>query len=197
MRYRWLAAAFSLPMLLPLAATGAPARGAHPSPAPAAVPVRGAPASFAELSARLLPMVVNIATTQTLKPAPNAPGLPNVPPGSPLADLFKDFLGPGRNLPRHVTSLGSGFIVDPSGYIVTNNHVIADAEQISVTLNDGANLSAKLIGRDEKTEGPAEEAAPGREIRRLRHSPYRRLGDCDRQSLRTGLDGDGGNRFGA
>jgi serine protease Do len=77
--------------------------------------VRGAPASFAELSARLLPMVVNIATTQTLKPLANQPGLPNVPPGSPLADLFKDFLGPARNLPRRVTSLGSGFIIDPTG----------------------------------------------------------------------------------
>jgi len=152
MRYRWLAAAFSLPLLLSTAAVAAPARGPHPPPAAAVVPVRGAPASFAELSARLLPMVVNIATTQTLKPAPNAPGLPNIPPGSPLADLFKDFLGPGRNLPRHVTSLGSGFIIDPTGYIVTNNHVIADAEQISVTLNDGVNLPAKLIGRDEKTD---------------------------------------------
>ena len=147
MRYGWLAAALSLPMLVQTAAIAA-----HAPAAPAVVPVRGAPASFAELSARLLPMVVNIATTQTLKPAANAPGLPNVPPGSPLADLFKDFLGPGRNLPRHVTSLGSGFIIDPTGYIVTNNHVIADAEQISVTLNDGANLPAKLIGRDEKTD---------------------------------------------
>ena len=152
MRYRWLAAAISLPMLLSMSASAAPARAAHPPPAPAAVPVRGAPASFAELSARLLPMVVNIATTQTLKPVANAPGLPNIPPGSPLADLFKDFLGPGHNLPRHVTSLGSGFIIDASGYIVTNNHVIADADQISVTLNDGANLPAKLIGRDEKTD---------------------------------------------
>src|SRR5882757_5099204 len=148
MRNRWLAAVLSLPMLLQAPATAAPARGAHAQSAP--VPLRGAPASFAELSARILPMVVNIATTQTLKPAANAPGLPNIPPGSPLADLFKDFLGPGRNLPRHVTSLGSVFIIDSSGYIVTNNHVIADSDQISVTLNDGANLPAKLIGRDEK-----------------------------------------------
>src|SRR5690242_17505999 len=154
MRHGWLAAALLMPLAVQ-AASAAPVRhprGPHPPPAAAVVPVRGAPASFAELSARLLPMVVNIATTQTLKPAPNAPGLPNIPPGSPLADLFKDFLGPGRNLPRHVTSLGSGFIIDPTGYIVTNNHVIADAEQISVTLNDGVNLPAKLIGRDEKTD---------------------------------------------
>ena len=156
MRSGWLIAAFVLPLCVAGSADAAPTHHtpppARPAAAPPVVPVRGAPASFAELSARLLPMVVNIATTQTLKPIANAPGLPNVPPGSPLADLFKDFLGPGRNLPRHVTSLGSGFIIDPTGYIVTNNHVIADSDQISVTLNDGTNLPAKLIGRDEKTD---------------------------------------------
>ena len=145
MRSSWLAAAALLLILGPA--------GAAPKPAPApVVPVHGAPASFADLSARLLPTVVNIATTQTLKPAPGAPGLPNIPPGSPLADLFKDFLGTGPSVPRHVTSLGSGFIIDPSGYIVTNNHVIEGADQISVTLNDGTTLPAKLIGRDEKTD---------------------------------------------
>ena len=154
MRHGWLAAALLMPLAVQ-AASAAPVR--HPTPpthaAPApTVPVRGAPASFAELSARLLPMVVNIATTQTLKPLANQPGLPNVPPGSPLADLFKDFLGPARNLPRRVTSLGSGFIIDPSGYVVTNNHVIENSDQISVTLNDGTNLPAKLIGRDDKTD---------------------------------------------
>jgi len=156
MRYDWRVAALLLvPLVGAAAASAAPVR--HPAPPTHAatastVPMRGAPASFAELSARLLPMVVNIATTQTLKPLANAPGLPNVPPGSPLADLFKDFLGPGRNLPRRVTSLGSGFIIDPSGYVVTNNHVIENSDQISVTLNDGTNLPAKLIGRDDKTD---------------------------------------------
>jgi len=154
MRHGWLAAALLMPLAVQ-AASAAPVR--HPTPpthaAPApTVPVRGAPASFAELSARLLPMVVNIATTQTLKPLANQPGLPNVPRGSLLADLFKDFLGPARNLPRRVTSLGSGFIIDPSGYVVTNNHVIENSDQISVTLNDGTNLPAKLIGRDDKTD---------------------------------------------
>ncbi len=112
---------------------------------------RPAPESFAELSARLLPTVVNIATTQNLK-APARGEVPELPPGSPLAELFKDFLGPGGNAPRHVNSLGSGFIIDPSGFIVTNNHVIADADQISVTLNDGTTLTARLVGRDEKTD---------------------------------------------
>ena len=59
--------------------------------------------------------------------------MPQLPPGSPLEDLFKNFLGPKPNTPRHVTSLGSGFIIDPAGYIVTNNHVIEDSDQITVT----------------------------------------------------------------
>jgi serine protease Do len=112
---------------------------------------RGAPDSFADLSAQLLPTVVNISTSQTLRPAKRA-AIPEVQPGSPLEDLFKNFLGPDRNLPRHVTSLGSGFIIDPSGYIVTNNHVIEDSDQITVTLNDGTSLPARLVGRDDKTD---------------------------------------------
>jgi serine protease Do len=113
---------------------------------------RGAPDSFADLADKLLPTVVSIATSQTLKqPGPQA-GMPNIPPGSPLADLFKDFLAPQKAAPRHVTSLGTGFIIDPSGLIVTNNHVIEDAEHITATLNDGTVLQAKLIGRDEKTD---------------------------------------------
>ena len=133
---------------------------APPAPPAPVVPVRGAPASFADLADRLLPMVVNIATTQTLKPLPSQPGLPNIAPDSPLADLFKNYLGTGPSLPRHVTSLGSGFIIDPSGYIVTNNHVIEGADQISVTLNDGTTLLAKLIGRDEKTDLALLKVAP-------------------------------------
>ncbi|MEJ0042567.1 MAG: trypsin-like peptidase domain-containing protein [Rhizomicrobium sp.] len=170
MHIRWLAAAA-------LSLVFATATVAAPPPAPPVVPVRGAPATFADLAARLLPTVVNIATTQTLKPAANAPGLPNIPPGSPLADLFKDFLGQGRNLPRHVTSLGSGFIIDPSGFIVTNNHVVAEggevADQISVTLNDGRTLPAKLIGRDEKTDLALLKVNPSKPL------PFAKFGDSD------------------
>jgi serine protease Do len=112
---------------------------------------RPAPDSFADLAAKLLPTVVNIATSQTLK-APPPQDMPSLPPGSPLEDLFKNFMGPQANRPQHVTSLGSGFIIDPSGFIVTNNHVIENADQITVTLDDGTNLPAKLIGRDVKTD---------------------------------------------
>ena len=119
--------------------------------APLPALARGAPDSFADLSAKLLPTVVNIATTQTLKANQKSP-LADLPPDSQLNDFFKRFLGPKDNLPRHVTSLGSGFVIDAGGLIVTNNHVIENAEQITVTLNDGTSLSAKLIGRDEKTD---------------------------------------------
>jgi serine protease Do len=166
MRRFWLLAA-SLLILGSAAAAPPPQK-----PAPI-VPVRGAPATFADLADRLLPTVVNIATTQTLKAAPGTPGLPNIPPGSPLADLFKDFLGAGPSVPRHVTSLGSGFIIDPSGYIVTNNHVIEGADQISVTLNDGTTLPAKLIGRDEKTDLALLKVFPKKPL------PSTRLGDSD------------------
>jgi serine protease Do len=112
---------------------------------------RPAPDSFADLAAKLLPTVVNIATSQTLKPRRHV-DLPKLPPGSPLEDLFKNFMGPREGTPRHVTSLGSGFIIDPTGYIVTNNHVIEDSDEITVTLNDGSELPAMLVGRDTKTD---------------------------------------------
>ena len=115
-----------------------------------AVLARPAPESFSGLAKRLLPTVVNISTSQTLK-APPPSAIPKLPPGSPLEDLFKNFMGPRAGQPRHVTSLGSGFIIDPSGYIVTNNHVIP-SDSITVTLNDGVTLPAKVVGRDPKTD---------------------------------------------
>ena len=117
--------------------------------APAPAFARPAPDSFADLANELLPTVVNIATTQTLKSAPQV-GL-DLPPDSPLQDLFKDFLGP-RNLPKHVTSLGSGFIIDPSGLIVTNNHVIEDADDIQLVLSDGRRMRATVRGSDPESD---------------------------------------------
>jgi len=136
-----------------------------------------APDSFADLAAKLLPTVVNIATTQTLK-APDATApLDNLPPGSPLEDLFKNFAGPRLNLPRHVTSLGSGFIIDPSGYIVTNNHVIEDSDQITVTLNDGTSLPAKIVGRDDKTDLALLKVRPSKPL------PATHFGDSDKARI--------------
>jgi len=133
---------------------------------------RPAPDSFADLAAKLLPTVVNISTSQTLK-APPQGAMPQLPPGSPLEDLFKNFLGPKPNTPRHVTSLGSGFIIDPSGYIVTNNHVIEDSDQITVSLQDGTQLPAKVVGRDVKTDLALLKVAPKKPL------PATHFGDSD------------------
>jgi serine protease Do len=131
---------------------------------------RGAPDSFADLSARLLPTVVGIATTQTMKGGKKS-ALPALPPNSPLQDLFRNYMGQGG--PAHVTSVGSGFIVDAGGLIVTNNHVVTGAERIAVTLNNGEILNAKLIGRDEKTDLAVLKVFPKRPL------PAARFGNSD------------------
>jgi serine protease Do len=117
---------------------------------------RSAPDSFADLAEKTLPAVVNISTTQTIKGGAG-PGRPQFPPGSPFEEFFKDFFDkqqqqPNNKSPRKATSLGSGFVIDASGLIVTNNHVIADADEIFVRFQDDVTLPAKLIGRDEKTD---------------------------------------------
>jgi len=125
---------------------------------------RPAPDSFADLADKLLPAVVNISTTQTLKPEKQkeraTPGRPQFPPGSPFEEFFKDFFkdhdgsqsGRPEAKPRKATSLGSGFVIDQTGYIVTNNHVIADADEITVKLQDDTEIKAELVGRDTKTD---------------------------------------------
>ena len=111
---------------------------------------------FAQLAAKLVGVVVNVSTTQA-SAAPTPKGGPEAqlpPPGAPLDEFFRDFFGEkgapgGPNPPlSRVASLGSGFVIDPSGLIVTNNHVIANAEQITVTLSDDTTLQAEVIGRD-------------------------------------------------
>jgi serine protease Do len=118
-----------------------------------------APDGFAELAAKLLPAVVNISTTQTIKgdkPGRPGPDLPQFPPGSPFEEFFKDFLDRNKNKPeaqpRRATSLGSGFVVDSAGLVVTNNHVIAEADEITVTLQDDTSFKAEVVGRDTKVD---------------------------------------------
>ena len=118
----------------------------------AIIPAR-AHESFADLAEKLLPAVVNISTTQTIEGHPGIE-MPMVPPGSPFEEFFKEFLerSQPRQRQRRATSLGSGFIVDADGYVITNNHVIQDADEISVILHDETRLEAKVVGRDSKTD---------------------------------------------
>lgn len=112
---------------------------------------RAAGESLADLVDQISPAVVNIVTTVTL-PGTTGAG-PLVPEGSPLEDLFKDFQEGQREGPRRFgNALGSGFIVSADGYIVTNNHVIVDSDEILVEFYDGTSLDATIVGRDEKTD---------------------------------------------
>jgi len=103
------------------------------------------PGSFADLAERLMPSVVNISTTTTVTTKSNPfPGF-EFPPGSPFEDMFKEFGTPQK---RKASALGSGFIIDAKGTVITNNHVIADAEDIVVTVNGNKDYKAEVIGAD-------------------------------------------------
>ncbi|WP_215761379.1 DegQ family serine endoprotease [Acetobacter sp. P1H12_c] len=135
--------------------------------APVAGRLNGAPDSFADLAARLLPAVVNVSTTQTVKSGSEddddegdggddqLPQMPNFPQGSPFEKFFHDFMNRQNSPdgpPRRMQALGSGFIIDPAGYIVTNNHVIRHADKITVTLQDNTVLTARAVGHDDRTD---------------------------------------------
>jgi serine protease Do len=128
---------------------------------PALAQGRALPDTFADLADTLVPAVVNISTTQAMPEKGNekdSAETPEVPPSSPFDDFFRDFFNNrggrnGQGTPRPlVHSLGSGFIIDASGLIVTNNHVIAGAEEINVILADDTVLKAQIVGRDTVTD---------------------------------------------
>ena len=102
------------------------------------------PASFADLAEKLIPSVVNISTTQTVTTNKN-PFPFQFPPGSPFEDMFKEFGVPEK---RKTSALGSGFIIDSTGIVVTNNHVIKGAEDILVRVNGDKEYKATIIGSD-------------------------------------------------
>ncbi len=112
------------------------------------------PESVADVAAPLLDAVVNISTSQTVGGSSSAVPAPKLPDGSPFQHFFDEFNGNngGDNVPHRVQSLGSGFVIDPSGLIVTNNHVIEGADEITANFNDGTKLTAKLVGHDDKTD---------------------------------------------
>src|SRR6266849_3513727 len=123
------------------------------------------PDGIADVAEKVIDAVVNISTSQTVeaKGGGNERGaMPQLPPGSPFEEFFDDFFknrrgGPGGDKngglqPHKTNSLGSGFIIDISGIVVTNNHVIADADEINVIMNDGSKFKAELVGVDKKTD---------------------------------------------
>jgi len=106
---------------------------------------KDAPASFADLAEKLMPSVVNISTTTTVVTNSNPfPGF-EFPPGSPFADMFKEF---GTPQARKSAALGSGFIIEESGVVITNNHVIQDAEDIVVRVDGDKEYKATVLGAD-------------------------------------------------
>ncbi len=108
------------------------------------------PASVADLSEKLIGAVVNISTSQKVKQ--RRPNL-KAPEGSPFQDFFNElFPDKQQEGPSTRQSLGSGFVIDPSGIIVTNNHVIADADEVTANFSDGTKLTAEVIGKDTKTD---------------------------------------------
>lgn len=121
----------------------------------------GAPASFADIADDLLPAVVNISSTHNPKEGEdslgeNMPEMPDLPPGFP-EDFFEQFLnkrgGGVAPSPIPPASLGSGFVIDAEkGYIVTNNHVVQDADEVRVTFTDDTTIEAKIVGKDEKMD---------------------------------------------
>ena len=127
------------------------------APAASAVAQVRGPDQIADVAERVIDAVVNISTSQNAQI--ERPQSRPLPPGSPFEEFFEEFFkrrqgegqGPNR-APRRASSLGSGFIIDPSGVVVTNNHVIADADEITVILNDGRKLKAEVIGSDQKTD---------------------------------------------
>jgi serine protease Do len=148
-----------------------------------------APTSFADLAERLLPGVVNISSSQTVAARGDqvGPEVPMFPPGSPFEQLFKDFLernrpghhgeGSPQMPPRKLQSLGSGFIIDPAGIVVTNNHVIESADEITVTLQDNTSLKATLVGRDERTDIAVLKVTPDKPLTAVH------FGDSDRSRV--------------
>ncbi len=152
--------------------------------APAAA--RG-PEGIADVAEQVIDAVVNVSTKQSVDLSSGA--MPQLPPGSPFEEFFEEFFKNRRGqggqngqngqapAPRRVNSLGSGFIIDTSGLVVTNNHVIADADEVNVILNDGTTLKADVLGRDQKTDLALLKVTPTKPLKAVK------FGDSDKLRL--------------
>ena len=131
-------------------------------------------AGFSELATKVKPAVVNIATSEM----PRQRGMGDMPDASPdfqVPDMFRHFFGHRGSAPEH--ALGSGFVIDPAGYVVTNNHVVDGAHKITVTLDDGSSHPAKIIGRDAKTDLALLKIDAGKPL------PYVGFGDSGKEQV--------------
>jgi serine protease Do len=142
------------------------------------------PDSISDVAEAVIDAVVNISTKQSVDM--NTTAMPQLPPGSPFEEFFEEFFknrrgqngpGGGAQTPRRVNSLGSGFIIGADGLVVTNNHVIADADEISVILNDGSTLKAEIVGRDTKTDLALLRVKPDKPLKAVK------FGDSDKLRL--------------
>jgi serine protease Do len=169
---------FLLLVLLAMAATPM-------APLPLAAQSQAPREGFADLVERVAPAVVNISTSRAVRgrgQGTETPQSPQIPPGSPFEDFFREFFdrdrGPQQQTPRRSASLGSGFVIDAQGYVVTNNHVIADADEITVVFPDETTYPATLVGRDPKTDlAVLRIQAPG---------PFPAVGWADSDRVRVG-----------
>ena len=148
------------------------------------------PENIADVAEKVIDSVVNISTSQKVQQSSSRGGAqptPQLPPGSPFEEFFEEFFKnrrgqggddqtPNRS-PRRVNSLGSGFIVDAAGVVITNNHVIAEADEITVILTDGTRLKADVVGRDAKTDLAVLRVKPTKPLKAVK------FGDSDKVRL--------------
>jgi serine protease Do len=139
------------------------------------------PDNIADVAEKVIDAVVNISTSQKVDVRG---AMPQLPQDSPLDELFREFFknrrgdnnsqGPDHGS-RRVNSLGSGFIIDANGIVVTNNHVISDADEINVILNDGTRLKAELLGKDQKTDVALLKVKPDKPLTAVKFGDSERL----------------------
>ena len=179
-RLRIVAAALAVslavvPVALPVLNTAAFAKG---------------PDSLADLAASVSDAVVNISAATTVEEKRTPSATPNLPQGTPFDDLFEEFFrrrGQGENQQqpnqpprqRRSNSLGSGFVIDSAGIVITNNHVIADANEITVIFTDGQRLKAELVGKDAKVDIAVLRVKPEKPLKAVKFgdSEKMRVGD--------------------
>jgi serine protease Do len=145
------------------------------------------PESLADLADQVSGAVVNISATQMVEDK-RASNTPQLQPGTPFDDLFEEFFkrrqqqggddGP-KQQQRRSNSLGSGFVIDPSGIVITNNHVIADANEVTVIFTDGQKLKAEIVGKDTKVDVAVLRVKPDKPLKAVKFgdSDKARVGD--------------------